>query len=175
MSTQPSLMTPSERSHSLREAPVSRQYAARFLNMHPKTVLRRNPIAGAGKGSGVRVSAKRERSNARLRSTRSSKAGDQHEDVVAHISPHVFYVVQGQRGGCQGCTGAVAALNGKDDVGHLHPGPESAEASGAKQGNRHYPLATKLYRRCTASFWGNPGNSLIRLASPTGFEPVLPP
>ena len=41
MSTQPSLMTPSERSHSLREAPVSQQYAARFLNMHPKTVLRK--------------------------------------------------------------------------------------------------------------------------------------
>jgi excisionase family DNA binding protein len=41
MSTQPSLITPSERAHSLREAPVSQQYAARFLNMHPKTVLRK--------------------------------------------------------------------------------------------------------------------------------------
>ena len=41
MSTQPNLITPSERSHSLREAPVSQQYAARFLNMHPKTVLRK--------------------------------------------------------------------------------------------------------------------------------------
>ncbi len=60
--------------------------------------------------------------------------GDQQEDVVAHISPHVFYVAQRQRGGRQGCTGAVAAFNGKDDVGHLHAGPESAEASGAKQG-----------------------------------------
>ena len=48
---------------------------------------------------------------------------------------------------------AVAALNSKDDVGHLHAGPESAEASGAKQGGRHDPLETKLYRRCTASFW----------------------
>jgi hypothetical protein len=28
--------------------------------------------------------------------------------------------------------GAVAALNNKDNVGHLHAGPESAEASGAK-------------------------------------------
>jgi hypothetical protein len=37
MSTQPNLISPSERSHSLREAPVSQQYAARFLNMHPKT------------------------------------------------------------------------------------------------------------------------------------------
>jgi excisionase family DNA binding protein len=41
MSTQPNLITPSERSHSLREAPVSQQHAARFLNMHPKTVLRK--------------------------------------------------------------------------------------------------------------------------------------
>jgi len=69
-----------------------------------------------------------ERGNARLHSTRSSKAGDQQEDVVTHISPDVFYVAQGQRGGCQGCTGAVAALNSKDDIGHLHTGPESAEA-----------------------------------------------
>src|ERR1017187_3264407 len=30
------------------------------------------------------------------------------------------------------CTGAAAALNSKDDVGHLHPSPESAEARGAK-------------------------------------------
>ena len=41
MSTQPNLITQSERSHSLREAPVSQQHAARFLNMHPKTVLRK--------------------------------------------------------------------------------------------------------------------------------------
>ena len=77
-------------------------------------------------------------------------------------------VAQGQRGGCQGCTGAVAALNSKDDVGHLHTGPESAEASGAKQGSRHDPLETKLYRRCTASLRGNPGNSLIRFGVPDG-------
>jgi hypothetical protein len=37
MSAQPNLITPSELSHSLREAPVSQQHAARFLNMHPKT------------------------------------------------------------------------------------------------------------------------------------------
>src|SRR5580692_11792769 len=41
MSAQPSLITPSDRSYSLREAPVSQQSAARFLNMHPKTVLRK--------------------------------------------------------------------------------------------------------------------------------------
>jgi len=41
MSTQRNLIRPSERSQSLREAPVSQQYAARFLNMHPKTVLRK--------------------------------------------------------------------------------------------------------------------------------------
>jgi excisionase family DNA binding protein len=41
MSAQPNLIAPSERSHSLREAPVSQQHAARFLNMHPKTVLRK--------------------------------------------------------------------------------------------------------------------------------------
>jgi excisionase family DNA binding protein len=41
MSTQTNLITPSERSHSLLEAPVGQQYAARFLNMHPKTVLRK--------------------------------------------------------------------------------------------------------------------------------------
>jgi excisionase family DNA binding protein len=41
MSAQPNLITPSERSHSLREAPVSQEHAARFLNMHPKTVLRK--------------------------------------------------------------------------------------------------------------------------------------
>jgi excisionase family DNA binding protein len=41
MSAQPNLITPSQRSHLLREAPVTQQYAARFLNMHPKTVLRK--------------------------------------------------------------------------------------------------------------------------------------
>lgn len=41
MSAQPNLITPSKLSHSLREAPVSQQYAARFLNMHPKTILRK--------------------------------------------------------------------------------------------------------------------------------------
>jgi excisionase family DNA binding protein len=41
MSAQPNLINPSERSHSLREAPVSQQFAARFLKMHPKTILRK--------------------------------------------------------------------------------------------------------------------------------------
>jgi excisionase family DNA binding protein len=41
MSTQPNPITPRERTHSVREAPVSPQYAAHFLNMHPKTVLRK--------------------------------------------------------------------------------------------------------------------------------------
>ena len=36
-----------------------------------------------------------ERGNARLHSTRSSKTGDHQEDVVAHISPHIFYIVKG--------------------------------------------------------------------------------
>jgi integrase len=49
-----------------------------------------------------------------------------------------------------------------------YTGLESAEASGPKQGSRHDPLETKLYRRCTASFWGNPGNSLIRFGVPDG-------
>jgi excisionase family DNA binding protein len=31
----------SERPHSIREAPVNQKHAARFLNMHPKTVLRK--------------------------------------------------------------------------------------------------------------------------------------
>jgi excisionase family DNA binding protein len=41
MSTQPNAMRPGERPYSVREAPVSQQHAARFLNMHPKTVLRK--------------------------------------------------------------------------------------------------------------------------------------
>jgi hypothetical protein len=41
MSTQPSPITPRGRPHSVTEAPVSPQYAAHFLNMHPKTVLRK--------------------------------------------------------------------------------------------------------------------------------------
>jgi excisionase family DNA binding protein len=41
MSTQPTPITPRGRPHSVREAPVSPQHAARFLNMHPKTVLRK--------------------------------------------------------------------------------------------------------------------------------------
>src|SRR5258708_3584326 len=44
--------------------------------------------------------------------------------------------------------------------------PEPAEASGPKQSGRHDPLETKLYRRCTASFWRNSGNSLIRFGVP---------
>jgi len=41
MSTQPSPITPRGRRQSAPEAPVNSEYAARFLNMHPKTVLRR--------------------------------------------------------------------------------------------------------------------------------------
>jgi hypothetical protein len=66
----------------------------------------------------------------------------------------------------------VAAFNSKDDAGHLHAGPESAETSGAEQGGRHDPFETRSYRRSTASFRGNPGSSLIRFASPAGSEPV---
>jgi excisionase family DNA binding protein len=40
MPTQSGRVTPTESPHSVREAPVSSQEAARFLNMHPKTVLR---------------------------------------------------------------------------------------------------------------------------------------
>jgi hypothetical protein len=76
---------------------------------------------------------------------------------------------------CQSCTGAVAALNNKDDVGPLHTGPESAEASGAKQGSRHDPLEISCTVVVPRVSGGNPGNSLIRFGSPTGFEPVLPP
>jgi hypothetical protein len=32
-----------------------------------------------------------------------------------------------------------------------------------------------LYRRCIASLWRNPGNSLKKLGVATGFETVLPP
>src|SRR5712691_10046432 len=41
MSTQPNRIPSRERLHSVREAPVSQKYAARFLNLHPKTVLRK--------------------------------------------------------------------------------------------------------------------------------------
>jgi excisionase family DNA binding protein len=41
MSTQPNRVTSPERPYSIREAPVNQQHAARFLNMHPKTVLRK--------------------------------------------------------------------------------------------------------------------------------------
>src|ERR1039458_34895 len=41
MSTQPTRIPPRERLRSVREAPVNQQYAARFLNLHPKTVLRK--------------------------------------------------------------------------------------------------------------------------------------
>jgi excisionase family DNA binding protein len=41
MSTQPNPITSDERPQSVRESPVNQQYAARFLNMHPKTVLRK--------------------------------------------------------------------------------------------------------------------------------------
>ncbi len=41
MSTQPGSITSAESSHEIREAPVSAEDAARFLMMHPKTVLRK--------------------------------------------------------------------------------------------------------------------------------------
>ena len=41
MSTQPNRIPTRERLRSVREAPVSQKYAARFLNLHPKTVLRK--------------------------------------------------------------------------------------------------------------------------------------
>jgi hypothetical protein len=40
MSTQPTRIPPREGLRSVREAPVNQQHAARFLNLHPKTVLR---------------------------------------------------------------------------------------------------------------------------------------
>lgn len=41
MSTLPSPIIPRRRPHLVREAPVGPQHAARFLNMHHKTVLRK--------------------------------------------------------------------------------------------------------------------------------------
>ena len=41
MSTQPDRIIPPELPYSIREAPVNQKHAARFLNMHPKTVLRK--------------------------------------------------------------------------------------------------------------------------------------
>ena len=41
MSPQPDRIIPRERPDSIREVPVSQKHAARFLNMHPKTVLRK--------------------------------------------------------------------------------------------------------------------------------------
>ena len=41
MSTQPDRITSPERPYSIREAPVDQKHAAHFLNMHPKTVLRK--------------------------------------------------------------------------------------------------------------------------------------
>ena len=57
MSTQPNSITLRERPHYIPEAPVSSQHAARFLNMHHKTVLRKarkgllpaHPVGGARK------------------------------------------------------------------------------------------------------------------------------
>jgi integrase len=44
----------------------------------------------------------------------------------------------------------------------------SPQKRAAQQGGRHDQAKIKLYRRCTASFWGNPGNSLKRLGVPDG-------
>ena len=41
MSTQPDQIIPRECDYSIREAPVNQKCAARFLNLHPKTVLRK--------------------------------------------------------------------------------------------------------------------------------------
>ena len=41
MSTQANRIIPRERPDSIREVPVNQKHAARFLNMHPKTVLRK--------------------------------------------------------------------------------------------------------------------------------------
>ena len=41
MSTQPNPTSPRDRTHSVQEEPVSPQYAAHFLNLHPKTVFRK--------------------------------------------------------------------------------------------------------------------------------------
>src|SRR5260370_9130208 len=41
MATQPGSITSTESPHEIREAPVSPEDAARFLMMHPKTVLRK--------------------------------------------------------------------------------------------------------------------------------------
>ena len=41
MSTQPNRIISRERLYPIREAPVNQKHAARFLNMHPKTVLRK--------------------------------------------------------------------------------------------------------------------------------------
>jgi len=43
---------------------------------------------------------------------------------------------------------------------------QSAEAGGAEQNGRLDRTKTKLYRRCSASFWRSPGSSLIRFGVP---------
>src|ERR1700686_2752930 len=41
MPTQPNRIISPERPYSIREEPVNKKHAAHFLNMHPKTVLRK--------------------------------------------------------------------------------------------------------------------------------------
>ena len=96
------------------------------------------------------------------------KSGDQQEGIVAYISSYLLDAAQGKWGRRQSRAGTIEALDGQDDPGYLHAGSQSAEARGAEQSSRHDQAKTKLYRRCTASFWGNSGNSLIRFGVPDG-------
>ena len=43
----------------------------------------------------------------------------------------------------------------------------SPQKRGAEQSGGHDQAKAKLYRCSTASFWGNSGNSLIRIGAPT--------
>jgi hypothetical protein len=80
-----------------------------------------------------------------------------------HTFRHYPDVAQEQWGGCERCTGAVAAFNGRDDTRHLHAGVESAERAAQSKGGRHDQAKTKLYRRCTATF--APEQAIIELSS----------
>jgi hypothetical protein len=116
-------------------------------------------------------------------------AGDSRQGWLPHAATHVRHLDESESRGHQDDPGAFATFELQGDCRHVQTSRHSDEARSANKACQNDSLAAsrqgKNKRPASESFLSNPfkpspktpdsNKPFILLASPTGFEPVLPP
>ena len=121
------------------------------------------------------------------------KGGHPQTNRPAYLSTFVFDVAEGKWSRHKGHAGTASACVHTRDTGHVHSGCNAGAASGSNRGrhtvlsqredrlgkrplNQGWELLRRVVTFCAYEFSGKRLEVVgSKLASPTGFEPVLPP